>query len=147
MPDDRKEPLPEAALEALFQHARTRQAGMSATLSERLMAEALAAMPAPPPARLLAPDPGHRAGLRARIGALLAALPSGGAGFATLAATGALGVWLGVAVPAPAQELVFSVWQGAAGISPGLAELVDSNSFPALDLAEDGAILAFLDEF
>lgn len=108
-------PLPDDALEALFAQARRADPpALPADLAARLLAQAAAAQPRPQPAP----------GLWSRLRAALADV-GGAPGLAGLGVAGVAGLWIGVADPVGAAALV---WEGAAGLSPSVAGLLESDT-------------------
>ncbi|MFN3955256.1 MAG: hypothetical protein ACK4LQ_12455 [Pararhodobacter sp.] len=138
----------DAALEPFFEAARldVRRAGDQAAdglpgaLSARLMADALAAMPAKGVAAAR-PRSGP-GGIGARFHGFLEAL-GGGMGLAAASLAGVAGLWLGLAEPEPAAVLVEQVWMGAGRVSPALAGWAED----PLDAFDDGVLLALMDQF
>lgn len=145
MPDD------DALLAPFFASARApSESDLPDALHARLLQDALAQMPAPPP--VTAPARGVRpvaAGLMARVGNGVAAfgrqsarLLGGAPGVAVVCTAGLAGIWIGLAAPGSTADLL-------GYIAPG-SSVVDDDSVwsqAALDLGEDEALLALLDSF
>lgn len=108
---------------------------VSRALSERLMADALAVMPAPAVGLRQAPR-------RGRLRLLFEAL-GGGMGLAAASVAGAFGFWLGLAEPEPAALMLDPLRAGAGQISPQLASW---RSDP-LDAFDEGALLSLMGDF
>jgi len=148
-PHDNAGQADDALLEPFFAAARAPvERDLPDALSARLLHDALAQIPAPSPVR--ASRRGAVAGLVARVrdgvaalGRQAARLPGGASGVAVVCSAGLAGVWIGLAVPEPASELLVS-------FAPGARSLVDDGSLwaqAARDLGDDEALLAFLDSF
>lgn len=115
---------------------------LPATLTARLMADALAAMPqAVASAAPAAParDSRDSQGWLVRLGLLLDEALARAPGVAGLAAAGLAGVWIGFAPPTPAEGVADLFWQGAAALSPAFEPYVDNVPdflLPDADFAE-----------
>ncbi len=129
--DGQGDPTAEAALEARLAEARAAPPPpLPGALSERLMAQALTAMPpalSAAPGSAVAEAPRY-AGWGGRWMDWLGGLP----GFAGAAAAGLVGLWIGLAAPGPAGALVGAVdtvlgpdddWPEQAGLIDGDAAL------------------------
>lgn len=110
-----RDAVPDDPLDALLAQARTDVPPLDPGLAHRLTAAAWAAQPR------------ARPGLWARLRTALADL-GGAPGLAGLSAAGVAGLWIGFAQPLGAGTLTALVWNGAATVSPALAELVDAPS-------------------
>lgn len=127
-----RQPLTEEALDRVLSRAAAAPADpLPNALRSRLLADALAQMPAPtrPAPR---PAPGRLSRLLAQLG--------GASGMAGLTAAGLAGFWIGTATPDPAGGLSGALWQGAALVSPSLAEWTAD----APEGFEDDLLLALL---
>ena len=148
-PQDKPMPDEDALLAPFFAAARAAgEDALPGSLQARVMQDALAQIPAPPAPP--AADPGLLASLLAWLGdgfsgfgRQSARLLGGAPGVAVVSAAGLAGVWLGLAVPDPASELL-------GYIATGVPISADDSSIwaqAARDLGEDEALLALLDSF
>ncbi|MBC7154195.1 MAG: dihydroorotate dehydrogenase [Rhodobacteraceae bacterium] len=102
----------------------------SADLMARIVADALAEMPAPRPLSRPAPAAPPRRGVRARI----AALTGGWGNLGGLVAATLVGVWIGFAAPGPLAALSAGVLGEVLGTAQTSAESVDLvNLLPDFD--------------
>lgn len=113
-------------------------------LQARLLHDALAQIPAPPRARVARP------GLMAWLGEGISAfgrqssrLLGGAPGVAVVCAAGLAGIWIGLAAPEPASQLLGLVVPG----TPTLADDGSAWAQVARDMGDDAALLALLDSF
>jgi len=153
-PQDKPTPDDDALLAPFFAASRAAVPdaavpdALPEALQARLMKDALAQIPAPASPR--AADRGFLAALLAWLGdgfsgfgRQSARLLGGAPGVAVVSAAGLAGVWLGLAVPEPASELL-------GYIATGTTISADDSSLwaqAARDLGEDEALLALLDSF
>lgn len=132
----------DARLEGFFAAAR-QDAGdrLPDALQARLLGDALAHIPPLAQASVArASAKGHWWRL-ADWSANLARAIGGTPGLAVVSAAGLAGVWIGVAAPGPAADLVGYAGLGAAVVDAGAAGQIDD----ALWLSDDGALLALMD--
>lgn len=132
----------DARLEGFFAAAR-QEAGdrLPDALQARLLGDALTRIP---PLAQASVARGRANGLWRRLAdwsADLGRAIGGTPGLAAVSAAGLAGVWIGIAAPGPAAELVGYVWQGAVAVDAGAAGQIDD----ALGLSDDGALLALMD--
>jgi|GEM_PF-1407112 len=130
-----QDPATMDGLDALLVRAAARApAPLPDALRARLLADALAQMPAPArPARASAREPGILAQLWQTLG--------GSPGLAGLTAAGIAGLWIGAAAPGPVAGLPQALWQGAALVGSDTAGWDDD----ALAGFDDDSILALMD--
>jgi hypothetical protein len=129
---DHRSPLSDPALDALFAQARaTAPADLPDALSARLIAQAEAMVPAAGPFTATAPA---RRGWFTALRDLLSDL-GGAPGLAGLSVAGVAGVWIGFVQPEAAAGVPGLFWEGAAGVSPAVAILLDdATPFDDFDL-------------
>ena len=121
-----REPPNDIALEALLAEARSaRPPPLPEGLQARLLADAAVAQTGQ---RLPAERPGRLSALRGWL-ADLGGLP----GMAGLSAAGVAGLWIGLAEPLPGSQFAALIWEGAAGVSPSLAGLLDQPAASPFD--------------
>lgn len=120
----------DAAVEMFLAAGRAARPDPSADLMARIVADALAEMPAPRPLSRPAPAAPPRRGVRARI----AALTGGWGNLGGLVAATLVGVWIGFAAPGPLAALSAGVLGEVLGTAQTSAESVDLvNLLPDFD--------------
>lgn len=132
--DRSDDPFDDTALDALFAQARAEPpAALSEDFTARLVAASLDAQGA-----LVPPKPGWLARLRSALAEF-----GGAPSLAGVGAAGLAGVWIGFAAPGSTGDLISTVLQTAASVSPTATEWDGTETYVLATSASD--LLALID--